>query len=34
MQPIGFKQIQIVIPISTCVLDGSFDLSADIVLWD
>lgn len=34
MQPISYKQIQIVIPISTCVLDGSFDLSADIVLWD
>lgn len=34
MQPIGFKWICIVIPISTCVLDGSFDLSADIVLWD
>lgn len=26
--------LQIVIPISTCVLDGSFDLSADTVLWD
>lgn len=34
MQPIGFKQIQIVIAISTCVVDGSFDLSTDIVLWD
>lgn len=34
MQPIGFKQIHIVIAISTCVVDGSFDLSTDIVLWD